>query len=537
MNTKQDDNNFIYVGDCETTPFKHGEIPTPFAIQIYSSQWYKTFWGYNCSKQFLRYIRVLSKRTIWFHNGGKFDFYFFLPELEKNEFEHVELYGDSRIYSLKIGDVTLKDSYPLLRIPLAATNEKEKIDYTTFTKWEKHKHEIQKYLHQDCVVLHKLLTEWLKQYQQFYPSIATAAHSQMKKFGTYLHNRCTKQLDEKLRPYYFGGRVQAFTTTTQNPITNITYADINSCYPTAMLDEHPISASHKKSNTLPSHYDNVFFAEITCQANNIFPTRHYHNKTSYDTIFPTENEYTFYATSWEIQLAELLGLLSIKKVHNVYIFQECASFKKFVYHFYKIKQTGNEYERLLGKLLLNSAYGKFGINPAKFKKFRLLPYSERPNGNEWKYLETDETQRYDVWYKNNTDLKDSSYLHVGTAASITSHARKQLTTMLSKSYEVAYCDTDAIFAKYIPIKNTNELGGWKKEKVNELWIADKKRYCVKIGDKWFAKCAGAKANANNIIDICKGNEYIYYQEAPTFHYRSRQKFITRSYNVKKKGGE
>jgi len=144
------------------------------------------------------------------------------------------------------------------------------------------------------------------------------------------------------------------------------------------------------------------------------------------------------------------------------------------------------------KLLLNNAYGKFAIDPRRFKEHYLTDPDQTPP-DEWfrsirkiedeneraKYLDpVFESERYWIWAKPNPGFR---FLNVGVAASITGAARSVLLAALQSATNPIYCDTDSIICRDLPgveISNV-ALGAWDLEdEFSRVIINGKKLYSV-----------------------------------------------------------
>ena len=106
--------------DCETDPFLFGRVPEPLIWGFYDEEGFKYFYD---TKEFLEYIREYDG-IIYMHNGGKFDFYFLLDDLDPQE---TIMIINGRIAKMKIGKCEVRDSFLLLPVPLSAY-QKDEID-------------------------------------------------------------------------------------------------------------------------------------------------------------------------------------------------------------------------------------------------------------------------------------------------------------------------------------------------------------------------------------------------------------------------
>src|SRR6516225_5266481 len=97
----------IATSDFETDPFEHGVVPKPFCAGYYDGENYWDFWGDDCAARLVDHFRSIEEPTVvYFHNGGKFDFFFFIEDLEQD----VKIIN-GRIVKAQIGKVELRDSY------------------------------------------------------------------------------------------------------------------------------------------------------------------------------------------------------------------------------------------------------------------------------------------------------------------------------------------------------------------------------------------------------------------------------------------
>jgi hypothetical protein len=139
----------IAIVDCETDPFDHGSLVKPFAIGFETPTTYIDFWGDDCVRQFFDYLATCDERyVIYAHNGGKFDFFFFLEFMAENTSPRII---NGRLVQIFFGSQEFRDSYAIVDIPLAKF-QKDEIDYAKFARHcrEENKKEIRAYLKTDC---------------------------------------------------------------------------------------------------------------------------------------------------------------------------------------------------------------------------------------------------------------------------------------------------------------------------------------------------------------------------------------------------
>lgn len=516
--------------DFETDPFKFDRVPFPFAGCVYFGPTdYQTFWGKKTPYLTAEYLRELPKCKLYVHNGGKFDFHWLLEFAEPG----TVIIRNGRIVRFKIGRVTLEDSFPLMPFPLAAY-QKTEINYDLFEedKREGNREQIINYMVDDCRDLLQLVTGF-KSVVGPKDTIGGAAFHQMRQIG-YKIEKCGESHDDRFRPYYYGGRVQAFNRGIfRGPFQ---FLDINSAYPFAMLHEHPHGASYRQNRKLPKR-KHAYFASIVATSRGALPYR------ADETLeFPDDNEAREYnATGWEIAAGLETGTLKIHKVLNVFVPEKTISFDTYVKTFFAkrndAKQAKDKIGDLAYKYLLNSGYGKFATNPRDWKEYCLAIYGEDMPG--WDY-EAD-YGGLTLWSKSS--YRGGGFYDVATGASITGFVRAMLWRAICASNGVFYCDTDSLICRASAAKIGPELGNWKIEgTAQEIAIAGKKLYGVYWDEPFWTKIKrmgkeivikhktaskGARLDYNDIKALCRGEVVKWQNDAPTFNINTGARFVTR----------
>ncbi len=227
----------LAVMDFETDPFKHGRNPVPFSFGFYDGENYVEYWGDDSIEQFIRVIDDYREPLlIYAHNGGKFDFLYFIKYFSEN----IRIIN-GRVVEGHIGIHTLRDSYAILPMPLS-DYRKDDIDYDKLEKKcrEQHKIEILSYQKTDCIALFELISAFWKEFGDVL-TIGSAAMRELKKFHKFDTGGAT--YDKFFREYYFGGRSQCFETGIIND--DIKIYDVNSMYPHVMHSKlHPVGTEH-----------------------------------------------------------------------------------------------------------------------------------------------------------------------------------------------------------------------------------------------------------------------------------------------------
>lgn len=517
-------NKIIAVVDTETDAFLHGLVVKPFTLGFYEGTRYIDFWGDDCVHQFFKWLSVETamgaEYLIYAHNGGKFDFHFFLDYLDERK---KPLIMNGRLTKITCAGQEFRDSFAIIPQGLGSYS-KIKFDYAKMHRDVRNQHqkEILFYQKDDCLKLYDLVTAFHEMFGDKM-TIASAAMTALSNFHNY--EKITAEfIDANFRDYYFGGRNQCFRTGLLKGDWKL--YDRNSMYPACMLElQHPISKTYKISRRVDKNTD---FAKIEAHNYNCLPSR---DPITGSLDFTVESG-IFYATGHEIRCGLETGTLKIIKVIEAYTFNKKSTFFEFVDHFYKLRQfaksDGDLIRDILYKLILNSAYGKFAINPRKFKEY-MFTIDALPDDAGWS-LES-QTDRLFIWSR--PAPKKDGFFNVATAASITGASRANLHFNLCQSINPIYCDTDSILCeKFNGEIDPNKLGGWKLEKTADTAaIAGKKLYSIFNGspDDHDAKSAskGVRLTPRDIVNICQGETVEYANPVPAFRLGKKTKFVTR----------
>lgn len=162
---------------------------------------------------------------------------------------------------------------------------------------------------------------------------------------------------------YYGGRCEAVK---RGYVTNLKYYDINSLYPSVMLNEYPKPTrfqlvKYLRKNALYD-YEGIACAEVTAPDLYI-PYLPYRSKigASNKLLFPV-GRFKGYYTFYELRKALELGYTIHNITDAVIYFERFTPFRQYVLDLYKerahYRAENNPVERII-KLLLNSLYGKF----------------------------------------------------------------------------------------------------------------------------------------------------------------------------------
>lgn len=508
----------LAVVDLETDPFLYNRVPIPFAAGFFDGDTYHQTWGDHCVADMMDYLREYPvPLRIYAHNGGKFDFWFM-----QDGIQNPLMFIKNRLAKAAFLDRhEIRDSYSAIPVPLR-DYKKDDTDYATFEYGirNKHKKSIGLYLQHDCEYLYQLIADFTDEFGAAL-TMGSAAIKELKKFHP--QKRCSPWHDAEFRPYYSGGRVQCFESGILRG--NFKFFDVNSMYPYVMANmEHPLGDDYATMRRLPE--SSVYFADITCWSNGALPLRDEKGSLR----FPV-GEHRFLACSHEIRQGLELGWIKNVQVHRVQKAMHTQSFNEFITGFadrkIQYEREGNASMRLFMKLIMNSSYGKFATDPAKFKDAELFNDLDALELAGFKYAGMF-GDRY--LGEKPTPIKAYQYHDVAIAASITSASRAVLMRGLAKATRPIYCDTDSIVAEGLDMPpHDTELGAWKNEaSCDEVAIAGKKMYAGFFQGQGVKKASkGVNLAYDKIRAIAAGEVVLSEIDAPNLRLGQAPKFMAR----------
>jgi hypothetical protein len=559
----------IYTADCETDPFARGNVPVPFVFGFYDGLKFWDFWTdstSNCLEKFRNFLEdgEVEPGIIYFHNGGRFDFFYIL-----DFFAGKTMIIGSRIVrafmpldskrSTRFNRFEFRDSFAIMPFALGEYQKDHiEIDWLRKENRKKYHDAIRYYLFGDCRYLWELCVQFQREFGD-YTTIASASFSELGKFHKY--QQLPLRQDAEIRDkFYFGGRVQCFEKGFIEQ--DVTIYDVNSMYPYVMdTYYHPTSwisiegskiLGWKDDGTFNSQKTKTFFLTVEGSNQGAFPVR----KKDGSVDFTVESG-IFNVSIHEWNEAMRLGIFQPTRILATYSFSDYTRFHLFVDHFYKkreeAKKSGDKMHSMFYKYILNSAYGKFGLNPENYFNYEITSDSTQPKGEGW---ELDKI----IYAGKNYLWKQPSKLfwnvkNIATAASITGAARSVLLSAIVTSNNVLYCDTDSIICGTFGSGTIDDkrLGAWKPEGHGQaVSIAGKKMYAVfdhipqsddvfvetKIDDKtrWISERGECIKHANkgvmllphDILRVSLGESLFSERDAPTFKMDGSATFISRT---------
>ncbi len=556
--------------DCETDPFLHGREPRPFIWGFYDGKQFLTF---RTTREFVDYVKTRDV-IVYAHNGGKFDFMYLLSYLR--EAIRCQII-DGRIVSMPFGKATLVDSFAAVPQGLGSI-KKDEIQYWKMEAEcrEEHMEEITNYLRGDCVYLHELMSAYRREAGKK-KTIASNALAYAKKLGID-PGKTNHRFDSNYRPFYFGGRTECFKPGSWK---NISVFDIKSSYPRAMQEYHATGADFIRRSDLEGLTREEIqrsFIVIECFADGCFPLR---GEASEGLNFPRAFG-TYWVTGWEYIAAKDLGLIDDEKILSVRYSKDKITFAEYVEYWFQYKNRHNKktqpIEYTIGKIMMNSLYGKLAQNPEKYFDYRIVDPGERlpcsdPRINKdgickicgfremdhgWTWFTEFEGKtfhrRESLWkYQHRFGIEWEAkplYKNVATGASITGYARASLLRAIHAvgREHVIYCDTDSLvvtqFADQTALPQSDRIGDWELEIKNAPvgHFGGKKLYAIETDPNEKCGCEnrklgckrhkvvtkGARLTFKEVKRIVEGEEIAYLPSAPSFSLARGIKFIDRT---------
>lgn len=514
--------------DIETDPFARGrKVLIPFCCDFYDGESHVTFWGVDCLEK-LTDAMLRFDGIIYAHNGGKFDFHFLLKHLP----DDTKIFCiRNRIAKLTCGKTEFRDSFLIIPTGLSKFGNKLEIEYSKLESdvRDNHKVEILEYLRQDTLALYRAVSNFRDRFGDKLTIASTAFHVLKTEFGINPPSHNNPIYDAEFRKYYYGGRVQVFQPGKSEG--ELIYIDINSAYPAAMMKKHFFGLGyirHEKLSIKKSDLQTSFIRFIGF-SDGALPVR----KKDGGLHFP-KIDGEFFATGWEFVSGKERGKIKVEKIIEILTPYETLTFAPFVEKFYSqkllCKQTGDKEGELFAKLLLNSGYGKFAINPENFCDHCFSEIGENPKEEgEWEFVRDFDDADLSLWEKPSE--KEPRYNNVATAASITGAVRAYLSESLDRVIDPIYCDTDSIICRGTGILPIGEnLGQWGIEaEGREVFIGGKKIYAfLEKSGNWKKASKGAVLSVDEIKKIALGGEVEWESISPNFSTkRSSVTFVKR----------
>ena len=492
----------------------------PYAVGFYDGDEYFDFLGPDCIDRALRFVLQPQYRGRWIyaHNGGNYDFLFFVRRLLEREMERnfkteitpigscmfrVDVFEMDRrgekksTAEEKTVRWTFIDSARLMPIRLNDLGETFSIgkkvelqmSYNELALPE-NRPVMRDYLRQDCVLLYRAVEKIQdtinKLGGQIGPTLPATALDLFRRryLREYIHtNRhfsgcpdrgkppkdsdCKGCAHEFIRGAYYGGRSEIFRMFFK-PSKGHEKAylyDVNSMYSACMLEAMPVGPGY----VVDEEVDEAFIYRnaklktgiVDCDVyvpNVYLPPLPVRAENGGKLIFPVGRFRGTWDTAELTLLREVGG--RVEKVHKSIWFDQASIFTGFVHAIYKYRDKGspswNKGMDWIAKILLNSAYGKFAM---KEERTRYVVHPEEIEGLTPVDLVSD------IWTE---DVRVSpSYIVPQLAVHITALARRMLWIILrdvvASGGRVYYCDTDSVICSGAQFPTGKALGALKLE--------------------------------------------------------------------------
>ena len=322
-------------------------------------------------------------------------------------------------------------------------------------------------------------------------------------------------VDMDIRNAHYGG----VTAINKNHATNVFYYDMNSQYPSAMRNPMPVGNPILSTNIDLDNSFGYFYAHILVPHNqmSLVPYR-----TELGVIEYPSTDFSGWYFSEELKALKLLNYQI--KLEGGYLFESSSTvFTSFVEKLYNDQITAKKNNNItlanILKLIMNSLYGKTGMNP-------ITTFS--------KIIRTDDIKAFDIQYtiikhiplpngyslvvahnKANQDLLEMlnkteqtkpkttgnySQSSVPLAAAIAAYARVSMFPFKTLSQnDWIYSDTDSIILE-------KELGShWvSSDELGKMKLEHKVLEVFCLGPKFYAMLVEGPNNTRSVVIKCSG---------------------------------
>jgi len=286
--------------------------------------------------------------------------------------------------------------------------------------------------------------------------------------------------NELARPAFYGGRVESFR---MGRVPGVNWYDVNSLYP-FVLARAPFPHPGHLRLLLPGRLDGEYWnwegvlqGVFWIPESFIPPLPHRYAGRLFFPVGRIEGTWTIAEARWAI----LRGAIP-ESIHWVLGSEVVFNpFEEFVEHLYKLRQgylaEGNVRANLI-KLILNSLYGRLGLNPSSGLE-QIVPIDANTNWDDlqgWHVIElgSDLVARGPL-----PSRRYPTYINTPFAAQIASYGRMVLgDALLAQGEDAVYCDTDSVMT--VGSMQAGEgLGAWREEATGvEVNLLGPKEYAI-----------------------------------------------------------
>lgn len=508
---------------------------------------------------YIKSCNVKSKHLVYFHNMNRFDGMFILRlitllmdnyGLTDNDISVIQRKGV--FYEIKIKNICIRDSIQILPGKLEnlgqtflGTGKLEIVHGFNYRRITREKKEIIKYCNADSKLLYDVLYKFQNKIINIFnidlTKTLTISSIAFKLFRTQylkeesIQNTTIKQnLTMFIRSSFRGG-----LSTVINPYSfnnDITGIDINSSYSNTMCQELPIGLGEwadknylKKLNENLLNIDKIFgFVDVTILLKENYIVSpliiHYQGK-----LTDVTGEIRIVIFSEELKFI-IKNNGKLIKIHRFIEYSRGFPMKQFAIDLFErkneSKRNGDKINEFIYKLIMNSCYGRFGLQETSIKntivanenipiiekygvvfdkiditeKFSLITtQANKLNETEKKNLKLEEKKISNLI----RDINISTLRGVQIASAISSLARIQLLEKImeitSLGGKVYYTDTDSVYFSGLPIEKIKGIG----KNLGEWDIIDKNLSAIFIQPKLYI----TKNKEDKITTKIKGLPY------------------------------
>jgi hypothetical protein len=375
------------------------------------------------------------------------------------------------------GKLTNTAPYMLKRNKKGEVVENDWFYETTYPIFKKK--DLLTYLHHDCKSLHQVITAFFNA-----PLICsskkkwTTASQAVEVFRLFMDESLHSLPDDDIfyhegdvdgfvRQAYFGGRTEIFKPIFDDEINNsdyLFYQDINSLYPFVM-SQHEFGDRFmgwlEGEKDYKAHEMAIWHCKVRVPEDMYIPPLPV--KRNDRLIFPV-GEFKGYWTKYELEYSRSLGCEILEYYEGCAFSNAGPIFKNFIETLYKMRLEAKEKDdnvtQMTMKLLMNSCYGRMGINKERSKII-----IDDGTFNKVKLIaEIDITENSSIRLSEKPERSRTMFSNPAIACFVTSYAR----VFLHKNMRdvgvkhVYYCDTDSLFTDK-PMSLGKELGAMKLE--------------------------------------------------------------------------
>lgn len=402
------------------------------------------------------------------------------------------------------------------------------------------KNEAIKYCNQDVITLHQIISKFSNIiFEEFRLDISNFTTLSSLALGIF---RCKFLLDlnipiitgkmyNDIKDSYTGGNVEVYKPFGKN----IYHYDVNSLYPFVMKNyPMPVGEPIYFEGDITNYQDKPFgFFDVIVKAPKFLNIPLLQTKLKLNnytkTISPVGTWRGFYLSEEIYKAKELKYEIEILRG---YIFNKGYIYKEYVNYFYEMKVNSerNSPYFIIAKLLLNSLYGRLGMNPVK-EKHVIIKNSESfnifNNYNVTNVVNLNYNKELISYLDFKEDLEEKDIIlniSVPTAAAVTAFARLYMYKFKNlKDTNIYYTDTDSldINRKLDDSLVGSEIGKLKLEYISNkaIFLAPKVYYCVtNIGD--ICKIKGFKSP-----DLNEGGKVINFDDFNDLLFKDNKKIL------------